>query len=165
MPEPRLAPSVTNVASGRATRARNPEQRLRSPSRRSGPSADSPARPLVSVVVPVYRTEKYFEGCLSSLLRQTFTDFEIIVVDDASPRGGVAEIVRAAGDGRVTMIRHGQNLGLIQALVRASELRRVDMSALWILTTRWITISSRCCTVLRCGTPQIWCSAQSSGTR
>ena len=73
--------------------------------------------PLVSVVVPVYRTEEHLEACLSSLLCQTFTDFEVIVVDDASPGGdGVVDgIVREIGDGRVTIIRHSENLGLMQA--------------------------------------------------
>jgi glycosyltransferase involved in cell wall biosynthesis len=85
--------------------------------RRSGRAVDDLLRPLVSVVVPVYRTEEHFEACLTSLLRQTFTDFEVIVVDDASPGGdGVVDgIVREAGDGRVTIIRHTQNLGLMQA--------------------------------------------------
>lgn len=67
------------------------------------------------MVIPVYRTEKRFEACLSAVLRQMLTDFEVIVVDDASPCGGVGEIVRAAGDGRVTMIRHIQNVGAMQA--------------------------------------------------
>jgi glycosyltransferase involved in cell wall biosynthesis len=63
----------------------------------------------------VFRTEEYLEACLSSLVRQTFTDFEVIVVDDASPGGGAAEIVQAVGDQRITLIRHIENLGLMQA--------------------------------------------------
>jgi glycosyltransferase involved in cell wall biosynthesis len=69
----------------------------------------------VSVVVPVFRTEEYLERCLSSVLRQTFSDFEVIVVDDASPVGGAAGIVDAIGDGRVEIIRHTRNLGVTQA--------------------------------------------------
>ncbi len=39
----------------------------------------------LSVIVPVYNTEKYLRKCLDSLLAQTFQDFEIIIVNDASP--------------------------------------------------------------------------------
>lgn len=39
----------------------------------------------ISVVVPVYKTEKYIKKCVDSILRQTFTDFEILLVDDGSP--------------------------------------------------------------------------------
>lgn len=44
-----------------------------------------PASPLVSVVVPVYRVEKYLHECMASLLAQSFRDFEVILVDDGSP--------------------------------------------------------------------------------
>lgn len=41
--------------------------------------------PEISVIVPVYKVEKYLDRCVQSLLRQTFTNFEIILVDDGSP--------------------------------------------------------------------------------
>ena len=41
--------------------------------------------PSVSVIIPVYRTEKYLPRCLDSLLVQEFEDFELILVDDGSP--------------------------------------------------------------------------------
>ena len=40
--------------------------------------------PLISVVVPAYNVEKYLTACLNSILSQTFTDFEIIVINDGS---------------------------------------------------------------------------------
>ena len=43
--------------------------------------------PKVSVIVPVYGVEKYLRACLDSLVHQTFTDIEIIVVNDGSPDG------------------------------------------------------------------------------
>ena len=47
----------------------------------------------VSVIIPVYNAEKYLEECLDSLLRQTFTDMEIICVDDGSTDSS-AEILK-----------------------------------------------------------------------
>ena len=42
-------------------------------------------RPEISVIVPVYRVEKYLNDCIDSILAQTFADFELILVDDGSP--------------------------------------------------------------------------------
>ena len=38
-----------------------------------------------SVIVPVYKVEKYLSDCIESVLNQTFSDFELILVDDGSP--------------------------------------------------------------------------------
>ena len=40
---------------------------------------------LVSIIVPVYKVEKYLEKCVESLINQTMSDIEIILVDDGSP--------------------------------------------------------------------------------
>lgn len=41
--------------------------------------------PVISIIVPVYKVEKYLPMCITSILEQTFTDFELILVDDGSP--------------------------------------------------------------------------------
>lgn len=41
--------------------------------------------PLLSIIVPVYKVENYLPKCIDSILAQTFTDFELILVDDGSP--------------------------------------------------------------------------------
>ena len=38
--------------------------------------------PEISVIVPVYKVEKYLPQCIDSILAQTFTDFELLLVDD-----------------------------------------------------------------------------------
>ena len=43
--------------------------------------------PALSVIVPVYNTETYIIECINSILSQTYTDYEIILVDDASTDG------------------------------------------------------------------------------
>lgn len=40
--------------------------------------------PIVSVIVPVYNAEKYLHRCIDSILKQTFTDFELLLIDDGS---------------------------------------------------------------------------------
>ena len=67
---------------------------------------------VVSVIVPMYKVEKYIERCLDSLIKQTFQDIEIICVDDGSPdkSGEIAEQY-AAQDKRIKVI-HKKNAGL-----------------------------------------------------
>ena len=42
-------------------------------------------QPEISIIIPVYKVEKYLNCCLDSVLSQTFSDFEVILVDDGSP--------------------------------------------------------------------------------
>ena len=43
------------------------------------------SRKTISIIVPVYKTERFLNACIASILAQTFTDFELILVDDGSP--------------------------------------------------------------------------------
>ena len=73
-------------------------------------------KPTVSVVMPVYNTEKYLAEAIESILAQTFTDFELIIVDDASEDGS-AEIARAFAecDSRVCLLQQSENAGAAAA--------------------------------------------------
>ena len=46
-------------------------------------------KPLLSIIVPVYDVERYLPKCMDSILAQTFTDFELILVDDEIGRAHV----------------------------------------------------------------------------
>ncbi len=71
--------------------------------------------PKISVIVPVYKVEKYIERCVDSILAQSFADFELILVDDGSPDncGKICDEY-AEKDPRVHVI-HKQNGGLSDA--------------------------------------------------
>ena len=71
--------------------------------------------PEISIIVPVYNVEKYLNKCVDSILNQTFTDFELILVDDESPDncGNICEEY-AKQDSRVKVI-HKKNGGLSSA--------------------------------------------------
>lgn len=72
-------------------------------------------RPLFSVIVPVYKVEKYLHQCVDSILAQTFADFEVILVDDGSPDNSDAICDEyAAKDPRVKVI-HKENGGTLLA--------------------------------------------------
>ena len=43
------------------------------------------AKHKISVIIPVYKAEKFLRMCIDSILRQTFNDIEIVLVDDGSP--------------------------------------------------------------------------------
>lgn len=54
--------------------------------------------PLVSVIIPVYKVEKYIEKCIQSLLDQTYENFEALVIDDGSPDSSIAIAKELVGD-------------------------------------------------------------------
>lgn len=71
--------------------------------------------PELSIIVPVYNVEKYLPKCIDSILAQTFTDFELILIDDGSPdRCGEICDEYAAKDSRIVVI-HQKNQGVSAA--------------------------------------------------
>jgi glycosyltransferase involved in cell wall biosynthesis len=66
--------------------------------------------PQVSVVVPAYNAERTIECCIASVLRQTFTDIELIVCDDASVDSTLQRL-RGFEDPRLTVLNNEVNLG------------------------------------------------------
>lgn len=72
-------------------------------------------RSKISVIVPVYNVEKYLPKCIDSILQQTFTDFELLLIDDGSPdNSGIICDEYASKDNRIQVI-HKKNAGVSAA--------------------------------------------------
>ncbi|MGW2568189.1 bifunctional glycosyltransferase/CDP-glycerol:glycerophosphate glycerophosphotransferase [Streptomyces sp. NPDC001537] len=76
----------------------------------------NPSHVLISLVLPVYAVEEYLRPCLDSMLGQSFTSFEVIAVDDASPDGcGAILDEYASRDPRIRVVHLEHNGGLGEA--------------------------------------------------
>ncbi len=78
--------------------------------------------PKVSILIPVYNRKKYIAECIQSALEQTFSDFEIVIVDNASD-DGTWEICQKyiARDGRIRIFRNETNIGPVRNWVRCAQ--------------------------------------------
>lgn len=70
--------------------------------------------PFFTVIIPLYNKENYVERALKSILNQTFTDFEVIIVNDCSTDNSVSKIESYLSD-KATLIHHEKNKGLSAA--------------------------------------------------
>lgn len=89
--------------------------------------------PLVSVIIPCYNAERYVEQAIRSIMQQTYTALEIIVIDDGSVDGTPLVLQRlAAEDQRIRLVAHRENKRLIftlnegLALARGRYIARMD---------------------------------------
>lgn len=76
--------------------------------------------PLISVVLPVFNAEQYIREAIDSILRQTLSDFELILVEDCSSDNTkyIAENY-AIQDSRIVLIKNDRNEGIVNALNKA----------------------------------------------
>ena len=79
--------------------------------------------PLVSVLMPVYKTAPYLSEAMDSMLHQTFKDYELIVLDDCSP-DNAEEILDAYDDSRIVRYKGENNVGLSNVLNVGIEMAR-----------------------------------------
>ena len=88
--------------------------------------------PKISVIVPVYKVEPYLHRCVDSILAQTFTDFELILVDDGSPDncGKICDEY-AEKEARVHVI-HQENGGLSAARNAGIDWAFANSSSEWL---------------------------------
>jgi glycosyltransferase involved in cell wall biosynthesis len=71
--------------------------------------------PHVTVIIPFYNQGQFLQECVESVLAQTYSQWEAIIVDDASNDLDVAAYLDGLGDSRLRTVRHAQNKGLAAA--------------------------------------------------
>ena len=79
--------------------------------------------PLVSILMPVYKTAAFLKEAVDSILTQSFTDFELIVLNDCSP-DNADEILDAYTDPRIVRYKGEKNVGLSNVLNVGIEMAR-----------------------------------------
>jgi len=84
--------------------------------------------PRVSVLLAVHNSADYVSLAIDSVLRQTFSDFELLIVDDASTDATPSRLA-ACTDSRIRTIRNDSNLGLTRSLNRGLALARAPLVA------------------------------------
>lgn len=86
-------------------------------------SADKPGIPLITVAMPVYNAGRYLRPALLSVLGQTFSDWELLLIDDGSTDDGF-KLISDLVDDRVRILRDGKNKGLAARLNEAADQAR-----------------------------------------
>ena len=82
--------------------------------------------PRVSVLVPAYNAERYVEAALDSVRMQSFRDWEVVAVDDAST-DGTAALLRTTNDPRIRIEQNARNLGMTANWNRCLALARGEI--------------------------------------
>ena len=70
---------------------------------------------MISIIVPVYKAEKFISACIESILDQTYTDFELLLIDDGSPDKSGLICDKYAADSDNIFVVHQQNQGATMA--------------------------------------------------
>lgn len=82
-----------------------------------------PEKPKVSIVMPAYNMERYIAAAISSVQKQTYSNWELLIIDDGSKDSTCAIVEQlAAEDARICLIRNEKNMGVARARNRGFEL-------------------------------------------
>jgi len=82
--------------------------------------------PEITVLMPVYNAEKYLREAIESILSQSFTDFEFLIIDDGSNDSSI-EIINSYEDSRIRLVANKQNMGIGRTLNKGIELASSDL--------------------------------------
>lgn len=80
--------------------------------------------PLVTVAMPVYNAGNHLRLAVASIVKQTFTDWELLVMDDGSSDGALDQLAEELNDPRIKVLRDGRNAGIAVRLNQAVDLAR-----------------------------------------
>ena len=80
--------------------------------------------PLVTVAIPVYNAGSHLRLAIASIVKQTFTDWELLVIDDGSSDNALEHMTEELGDPRIKVLRDGRNTGIAVRLNQAIDLAR-----------------------------------------
>lgn len=92
---------------------------------------------MVSIIVPVYNVEKFIEATVNSVLSQTYTDFELLLVDDCST-DKTLEIINRFSDNRIRLIKMEDNLGAWAARNRGLKEAKGELIAFLDSDDLWV---------------------------
>src|SRR5437867_1168505 len=84
--------------------------------------------PVLTVLMPVYNASKHLREAIESILGQTFTDFEFLIIDDGSTDNSI-EIIRSYNDPRIRFLVNEHNLGISATLNKGIELSSTELIA------------------------------------
>lgn len=79
--------------------------------------------PAISIIMSVYNGAKYLREAIDSILNQTFTDFEFIIINDGST-DKTGEILKQYDDDRIVMIHNNENIGLTKSLNKGIQISK-----------------------------------------
>lgn len=83
-------------------------------------------KPRISVVLPSYNHARYVDACIAAFLRQTFQDFELIIIDDASSDDNVEQI-RRFPDSRIRLLARQANRGVAAGMNEGFRMAKADL--------------------------------------
>ena len=99
---------------------------------------------LISILLPVYNAEQYIVDAIDSVLKQTYKDFELIIINDGSTDHS-EKIILSYHDQRIKYIKNQTNLRLINTLNKGIEIAKGEfiarMDADDIVTPTWLEIA------------------------
>lgn len=85
-------------------------------------------KPRITVLMPVYNAERFLAQAIDSVLAQTFTDFELLMLDDCSTDGSLS-IIQSYSDPRIRLYQNEQNMGISPTLNRGIALAQSALIA------------------------------------
>lgn len=83
---------------------------------------------MITVLMPVYGGERFLQEAIKSILNQEETDFELLIIDDASPDNSLG-VIKKFTDPRIRVITNEKNLGLIGTLNKGLEWAKGELIA------------------------------------